>query len=250
MIGIDVQVYPDVGRYPSLTFAIPINLASKVRAQLQTQSNGPAGIPGVEVQDVGPGLAVAIGLPRPAGALVNVVTPGTPAAASGLKPGDVITQIGDRTIARSAELAQYAAGLQPGTKTTLTLIRSQKPMTTEIIIGAAGEIQSAVQTPGAASNPGPAQSASAAPDRLGLTMHPLNNDEKRASDLPGGMMVDQVTGPAAAAGIRTGDIVLSLNGELIESREQASALEAKAKNGISVLIQRQHARRFVSVTLR
>ncbi|MBB5510357.1 trypsin-like peptidase domain-containing protein [Paraburkholderia atlantica] len=250
VIGIDVQVYPDVGRYPSLTFAIPINLASKVRAQLQTQSNGPAGIPGVEVQDVGPGLAVAIGLPRPAGALVNVVTPGTPAAASGLKSGDVITQIGDRTIARSAELAQYAAGLQPGTKTTLTLIRSQKPMTTEIIIGAAGEIQSAVQTPGAASNPGPAQSASAAPDRLGLTMHPLNNDEKRASDLPGGMMVDQVTGPAAAAGIRTGDIVLSLNGELIESREQASALEAKAKNGISVLIQRQHARRFVSVTLR
>ncbi|NUY35776.1 PDZ domain-containing protein [Paraburkholderia sp. JPY303] len=250
VIGIDVQVYPDVGRYPSLTFAIPINLASKVRAQLQTQSNGPAGIPGVEVQDVGPGLAVAIGLPRPAGALVNVVTPGTPAAASGLKPGDVITQIGDRTIARSAELAQYAAGLQPGTKTTLTLIRSQKPMTTEIIVGAAGEIQSAVQIPGAASNPGPAQSASAAPDRLGLTMHPLNNDEKRASDLPGGMMVDQVTGPAAAAGIRTGDIVLSLNGELIESREQASALEAKAKKGISVLIQRQNARRFVSVTLR
>ncbi|MGF6981187.1 serine protease Do [Paraburkholderia atlantica] len=250
VIGIDVQVYPDVGRYPSLTFAIPINLASKVRAQLQTQSNGPAGIPGVEVQDVGPGLAVAIGLPRPAGALVNIVTPGTPAAASGLKPGDVITQIGDRTIARSAELAQYAAGLQPGTKTTLTLIRSQKPMTTEIIVGAAGEIQSAVQIPGAASNPGPAQTASAAPDRLGLTMHPLNNDEKRASDLPGGMMVDQVTGPAAAAGIRTGDIVLSLNGELIESREQASALEAKAKKGISVLIQRQNARRFVSVTLR
>ncbi|MEX3813982.1 trypsin-like peptidase domain-containing protein [Paraburkholderia sp. BR13439] len=250
VIGIDVQVYPDAERYPSLTFAIPINSANKVRAQLQTQSNGPAGILGVEVQDVGAGLAVAIGLQRPAGALVNVVTPGTPAAASGIRPGDVIMQIGDRTIARSAELSQYAAGLQPGTKTTLTLIRSRKPMTIEIIVGAPGATPSAVQTPDAASNPPPAQSASAAPDRLGLTMHPLNNDEKRANDLPEGMMVDQVTGPAATAGIRTGDIVLSFNGELIESREQASAVEEKAKKAISVLIQRQNARRFVSVTLR
>ncbi|RZF26227.1 PDZ domain-containing protein [Paraburkholderia sp. UYCP14C] len=250
VIGIDVQVYPDVGRYPSLTFAIPIKLANKVRAQLQTQSNGPGGIPGVDVQDVGPGLAVAIGLPRPAGALVNAVAPGTPAAASGLKPGDVITKIGDRTIDRSAELTQYAAGLQPGTKTTLTLIRSRKPMTTEIIVGSAGEPQSAVQTPAAASNPGPAQSASTASDRLGLTMHPLTDDEKRASDLPEGMMVDAVTGPAASAGIHTGDIVLSLDGELIESGEQAGAVEAKAKKGISVLIQRQNARRFVSVPLK
>ncbi|EEA01242.1 peptidase S1 and S6 chymotrypsin/Hap [Burkholderia sp. H160] len=250
VIGIDVQVYPDAGRYPSLSFAIPINLANKVRAQLQTRSKGPAGILGVDVQDVGPGMAVALGLPRPSGALVNAVTRGSPAAESGVKPGDVITQIGDKTIDRSAELAQYAAGLQPGTKTMLTLIRGRVPMATEIIVGASGKTQSAVPSPGAAPNPAPAQSASTASDRLGLTMHPLNDDEKRASDLPGGMMVDDVTGPAASAGIRTGDIVLSLNDELIESSAQASAAEAKAKKGISVLIQRQNVRGFVSVPLK
>jgi S1-C subfamily serine protease len=103
VVGIDVQIYADSDRSPSLAFAIPINLATKVRAQAQasqaSQATSPGGL-GLEVQDVGPGLAVAFGLPRPAGALVNSVQPGTSAAASGLKPGDVIIRIGDKTIDR------------------------------------------------------------------------------------------------------------------------------------------------------
>ena len=76
VVGIDVQIYADSDRSPSLAFAIPINMAAKVRSQVQAaQATSPGGL-GVEVQDVGPGLAVAFGLPRPAGALVNSVAPG------------------------------------------------------------------------------------------------------------------------------------------------------------------------------
>lgn len=238
VVGIDVQIYADSDRYPSLTFAIPINLATRVRAQLQSQRPISPGGLGVEVQDVGPGLAAAFGLPRPAGALVNSVEPGTPAAASGLKPGDVIVQIGDKTIDRSAELVEEAAGLQPGTKTTLRLIRNRRTMTVTVMVGASGE------------NAGTRQNEGSAADRLGLAMHPLSEGERRTTGLAVGLMVDGVHGPAARAGIQPGDIVLSLNGNLVETQEQVAALEAKAGKGMAVLIQRNNARSFVSVELR
>ncbi|MEA3098572.1 trypsin-like peptidase domain-containing protein [Caballeronia mineralivorans] len=238
VVGIDVQIYADAERYRSLTFAIPINLANKVLAQLQTRRNVSGGSLGMEVQDVGPGLAVALGLPRPAGALVNSVEPGTPAAASGLKPGDVIVQIGDKTIDRSAELVEDAADLQTGTKITLKLIRNRKPMTISVMAGASGE------------TPGARQNEDGAADRLGLIIHPLSEDERRASGLAVGLMVDGVSGPAASAGIQPGDIILSLNDTLVESQEQVATLEAKAGKVIAVLIQRHNARSFVSVKLR
>lgn len=239
VIGIDVQVYSDSDRYTSLTFAIPISVATKVRSQLQTQRKVSPGGLGVEVQDIGPGLAVAFGLPRPAGALVNSVAPGTPAAAMGIKPGDVIVQFGDKTIDRSAELVEDAAGLQPGTKITLRLFRNRRPVTMTVTVGTSGESPSARQNEGGATT-----------DRLGLIMHPLSEGERRASGLAVGLMVDEVHGPAASAGIQPGDIVLSLNGTLVESQEQVAALEAKAAKGIAVLIQRNNARSFVSVELR
>ena len=240
VVGIDVQIYADAERYRSLTFAIPINLANKVLAQLQTRRNVSGGSLGMEVQDVGPGLAVALGLPRPAGALVNSVEPGTPAAASGLKPGDVIVQIGDKTIDRSAELVEHAADLQPGMKITLKLIRNRKPMTMtmSVMAGASGE------------TPGARQNEDGAPDRLGLIIHPLSEGERRASGLAVGLMVDGVSGPAASAGIQPGDIIVSLNDTLVESQEQVATLEAKAGKVIAVLIQRHNARSFVSVKLR
>ncbi|MGF6754302.1 trypsin-like peptidase domain-containing protein [Paraburkholderia sp. GAS42] len=235
VIGIDVQIYADSDSHPSLTFAIPINLAAKVRSQvLALHATSPGGL-GVEVQDVGPGLAVAFGLPRPAGALVNSVAPGTPAASSGLKPGDVIVQIGDKTIDRSAELGEAASDLLPGTKTTLRLIRNRKPMTTTVMVGASAESPQARQTEGGAT------------DRLGLILHPLSQDELHAHDLAVGLMVDGVDGPAASAGIQPGDIVLSLNGTLVETQAEVTALEAKAGKEIAVLIQRNNARSFVSV---
>ena len=240
VVGIAVEIYSGADRYPGLTFAIPINLVTKVRAQAQAQRKAPAGSFGLEVQDVGPGLAAAFGLPRPAGALVNSVEPGTPAAAIGLKPGDVIVRIGNKAIGSSAELAEDAAALQPGTRTSLRIVRNRRPLTLPVTVGVGAFGESA----------GPEPAAAGTGDRLGLTMHPLTDDERRTTDLAVGMMVDEVHGPAASAGIQPGDVVLELNDTLIETPDQVSALEAKSGKVVAVLIQRNNARKFVSVTLR
>ncbi|MCA8273992.1 trypsin-like peptidase domain-containing protein [Burkholderia sp. AU30280] len=265
VIGIAVQVYTGTDRYASTTFAIPIAFAAKVRAQLQKQMQAqaqPSQAPdassgnalGVDVQDVGIGLAAAFGLPRPAGALVNGVAPGSPAAAAGVRPGDVIVKLGDKTIGRSAELNDLAAALPPGQKASLRLIRNRAPVMLTITGAdeAAGNAGTAVgmAAPKGAARTGPGAGAGDGGDRLGLTMHALNDDERRSTGLAVGMMVDAVHGPAARAGIQPGDVVLELNDTLLETPDDIQSLEASGGSVIAVLIQRNNARRFVSVHAR
>ncbi|MEK2604039.1 trypsin-like peptidase domain-containing protein [Burkholderia arboris] len=265
VIGIAVQVYTGADRYATTTFAIPIAFAAKVRAQLQAQQQAqmhaqqapapgasPGNAFGVDVQDVGVGLAAAFGLPRPAGALVNGVAPGSPAAAAGLKPGDVIVKLGDKAIGRSAELNDLAAALPPGEKAPLRVIRNRAPVMLTITgadeaAGTAGAA-AGMAAPALAARPGPA--AGDRGDRLGLTMHALSDDERRSTGLAVGMMVDAVHGPAASAGIQPGDVVLELNDTLLETPDDVQSLEASGGSVIAVLIQRNNARKFVSVRAR
>ncbi|MCA8301941.1 trypsin-like peptidase domain-containing protein [Burkholderia seminalis] len=268
VIGIAVQVYTGNDRYASMTFAIPIAFAAKVRAQWQAQQQAQmqaqqvqASAPGassgnafgVDVQDVGVGLAAAFGLPRPAGALVNGVAPGSPAAAAGLKPGDVIVKFGDKAIGRSAELNDLAAALPPGEKAPLRVIRNRAPVMLTITgaddaAGNAPAATAGMAAPKAAARSGPG--AGDRGDRLGLTMHALSDDERRSTGLAVGMMVDAVHGPAASAGIQPGDVVLELNDTLLETPDDVQSLEASGGNVIAVLIQRNNARKFVSVRAR
>ncbi|MDN8008330.1 trypsin-like peptidase domain-containing protein [Burkholderia multivorans] len=483
VVGIAMQVYTGADRYASLTFAIPIALSAKLRAQLQPPAQAARGSGanalGLDVQDVGAGLAAALGLPRASGALVDGVEAGSPAAVAGVRAGDVIVQFGDRPVAGAAELNDLAATLAPGEQAPMRLIRNRAPVVLTVAVnddaganavgadgvtgvagasggedesGAAGSGANglgmagsrtagaaatnlraagsgAVRAAGAgsgtvgsrvagsnAADPGagpsaarssvthsgaggsgvagsgvarsgttrsvaagagaagsstarpvaadsgaagagsagssttrsvaagsraagagaasssttrsaaagaagsgaaglgaagvgaaglgsagsgatdagapalraagtagedgddvvpaatatraaPAMHTAAAPvgtatvtrtaarppqhgDRLGLTMHPLTDDERRSTGLPVGMMVDAVRGPAARAGIEPGDVVLELNDTLLESPADVPALEANGGDVIAVLIQRNHARRFVSVRVR
>nr|WP_254208185.1 trypsin-like peptidase domain-containing protein [Burkholderia multivorans] len=462
VVGIAMQVYTGADRYASLTFAIPIALSAKLRAQLQPPAQAARGSGanalGLDVQDVGAGLAAALGLPRASGALVDGVEAGSPAAVAGVRAGDVIVQFGDRPVAGAAELNDLAATLAPGEQAPMRLIRNRAPVVLTVAVnddrganavgadgvtgvagGSGGEdesgatglganglgmagsrtggaraagagtagaaathlhaagsgavratgagpdtagsrvvrsnadrgagqsaARSSVTRPGAAGSAAassgttrpvaggsgaagagsagsstsrsvaagsraagasaasssatrlaaagaagvgaaglgsagsgatdagapalraagtagedgddvvpaatatraaPAMQTAAAPvgtatvtrtaarppqhgDRLGLTMHPLTDDERRSTGLPVGMMVDAVRGPAARAGIEPGDVVLELNDTLLESPADVPALEANGGDVIAVLIQRNHARRFVSVRMR
>ena|GEM_PF-54295 len=322
VIGIDVQLYADNGPYDGLTFAIPIEAAKQFRAQLQAARNasapataadpGSAGNAGsarttetfgMQVEDVSPGMAAALGLPHPGGALVDAVEPGSPAAAAGVSPGDVILQVGDKPIDRAATLAEQLAAVPPATRTSLAVIRNHQPAqaaftntaaeaqstqptqatqkthaTKPIRVAQAAQPSTPVNTTAVAAvaaaptaanaantndvkamktamtkaSPQPAVAAATdhVADRLGLITHALTEEEKQATGLPLGLMVENSIGPAAKAGVRPGDVVLTLDETLVETQDQAAALEAKATNSMEVLIQRNHARSFVAVKLR
>jgi S1-C subfamily serine protease len=253
-IGVAVQIYADTGRYRSLTLAIPIDAVLRLRAQLQGQGKLAGGSLGIQTQDVDAGLAAAFGLPRAGGALVTAVAPTTHgAAASGLKAGDVITRINGKAVDHPADLTDYVAALQPGTKVALTVVRNKRPMPLTAIVVArptdAGATNGASATAVASSVSTNAIERNVL-EHLGLAVHALSDYERRTTGLPAGVMVDSATGAAAGAGIQAGDIILSVNSEPVNTRDGLETSIARGGKEVALLIQRDTGRSFISLTVK
>ncbi|SDD60583.1 serine protease Do [Cupriavidus sp. YR651] len=238
VIGINSQIYSQTGGYQGLSFAIPINVATKVQEQLVAHGKVTRGRLGIAVQEVNQALAQSFNLPKPTGALVNSVEPDSPAAKAGLKPGDVIVQLGDDVIDHSGDLPEHVADIQPGTQTQLKVIRKGEPMTLTVKVGTAKEDAVAQKASGREAG-----------GRLGLAVRPLTPAEKRDSGIDGGLVVEDVAGPAARVGIQPGDVILSLNGTPISSADQLRALVSKSGKQVALLVQRDDARIFIPLDL-
>ncbi|ALD93650.1 periplasmic protease [Cupriavidus gilardii CR3] len=238
VIGINSQIYSRTGGYQGLSFAIPIDVATKVQQQLVAHGKVTRGRLGIGVQEVNQALAQSFGLPKPAGALVNTVEPDGPAAKAGLKPGDVIVQIGDDTVDRSTDLPEHVADLKPGTETTLKVVREGKPVTLTVKVGAANEQSVAQKSEGAESG-----------GKLGLAVRPLSPAEQRESGIAGGLVVEGASGPAARVGIQPGDVILAFNGTPIKSVEQLRTMVSKAGKEVALLVQRDDTQLFVPIEL-
>jgi len=238
VIGINSQIYSQTGGYQGLSFAIPINVATKIEQQLVAHGKVTRGRLGISVQEVNQALAQSFGLPKPSGALVNSVEVDSPAAKAGLKPGDVIVQLDNEVIDHSGDLPEHVADIKPGTDTSLKIIRKGQPMTLSVKVGAAKE-ESVAQKGG----------DNQAGGRLGLAVRQLTPAEKRQSGIEGGLVVEDVAGPAARVGIQPGDVILSLNGTPIGSADQLRALVAKSGKQVALLVQRDEARIFIPLDL-
>ena len=236
VIGINTQIYTETGGYEGLSFAIPIDTAMHVESDLVAHGSVTRGRLGVSIQDVDQGLATAFGLPRVAGALVSSVEPGSPAAAAGIRSGDVVTQVGDVKIDGSAELTTVIADLKPGTVTTLGLYRHGTPQTVSVKIG---QLKEATVQGTLAQQKG----------ELGLKVRRLGKDEANASGVTGGLLVEQSSGAAAQAGIEPGDVILSVNGVAVTTPQQLRSLVSHAGKQVALLILRDGTRVFVAVDI-
>jgi serine protease Do len=239
VIGINSQIYSRTGGYQGLSFAIPIDVALKVEQQLLETGKVSRGRLGVAVQDLNQALAESFGLAKPEGALVDKVPGDGPAAQAGLKPGDVILALNGAPIRDSRELPPLVADLKPGSEAKLTLWRNGHAQDVALRVG---ELEDEAQ---AAAEP----SEEAARGRLGLAVRPLSPEEHRRSDIKGGLVVEQVAGPAARAGIEPGDVVLAVNGQPVAAPEQLRELAAKAGKHLALLVQRGDTAMYVPLDL-
>ncbi len=237
VIGINSQIYSRSGGYQGLSFAIPIDLAMRVERQIVTNGKVQRGRLGVAIQEVNQSLADSFGLKKPAGALVSSVEKESPAAKAGLEPGDVILAINGKDITASGELPAIVSGMAPGESAKLQVWRSGNTRQIDVKVGQFSDDQVAS-----------AEQPEAAKGRLGGVVRPLTPEEKRRTDASG-VVVQDVAGAAAKAGIKAGDIVLSVNGERITGTEQLRELVTKAGKRIAVLVERGESRIFIPVDL-
>lgn len=238
VIGINSQIYSRSGGYQGLAFAIPIDVALKIKDQIVATGSAQHARLGVTVQDLTQPLADSFGLKRPDGALISGVSPDSAAAKAGLKSGDVVTAVNGEPIVRSGELSSRIGLSTPGEQVTLTVWRDKQPRE---IAATLGKIEPEGRQAAAA--------GAVEPGKLGLALRPMTAEEKRESRIEQGMVVQDAAGPAARAGIRSGDVLLSINGKPTGSMEQIrEVLDSKPKN-VALLVERDGNRLFVPVNL-
>jgi serine protease Do len=238
VIGINSQIYSASGGYQGISFAIPIDVASKVKDQLVATGKVTRGRIGVVVQEVTQDLADSFGLKKPQGALVSAVEKGGPAEKAGIEPGDVIIAFDGKTIDRSADLPVLVNDVRPGQRTRLEVVRKGAGKSLDVTVGEFKEPKTAASERDGASQ-----------GKLGLAVRPLDADEAREAGVKGGVVVEAVSGPAARAGLMQGDVILSVNGAPVKGVEDLRAAAAKAGKSVAVLVQRDNAKIFVPINL-
>ena len=238
VIGINSQIFSRSGGFQGLAFAIPIDVALNVKEQIVTHGKVSHGRLGVTVQEVNQSLAENFGLPSPAGALVSSVQKGGPGASAGLEPGDVILKFNGEPVAKSSDLPPKVAAVKPGATVALEVWRDGKARSVNATIGEREPVKTA-----AADRPDASQG------KLGVVVRPLSPEEQRESKLAGGVVVEDVAGAAAKAGVRPGDVIVSVNRTAVKDPAQLKELVAGAGKTVALLIQRDDQRIFLPVPL-
>jgi serine protease Do len=235
VIGINSQIYSRTGGYQGLAFAIPMEVATRIKDQLVSTGRVERGRIGVAIQEVTQPLAKSFGLDRPAGALVSTVEEGGPAARAGVEPGDVILSVNGRQIERSSELPPVIADIRPGESARVELWRNGARRELSLKVGAL--------TSDKVSRAEPDEQ----PGRLGVAVRPLSAEERKALKLANGLVVERSTGAAEKAGIQEGDVIVSVNGNPVKDITQLKSLVAKAGGQVALLVQRGDGRIYIPV---
>ena len=211
-----------------LSFAIPIDVAMDVTEQLRSTGKVSRGRIGVVIQEVTKELAESFGLSKPTGALINSVEKGGPADKAGLEPSDVILKFDDKTVNSSSDLPRIVGSTKSGSKVTVQIWRKGATKDVTLTVGEIPSDEKAAQRSG--------KRGKAPESRLGMALSDLTADQRRELGIRGGILVEDVQGNAARAGIRRGDIILAVNNHDVKSVEQFNQLLNKFEKGRSIAL--------------
>ncbi|MEE4249556.1 MAG: DegQ family serine endoprotease [Alcanivoracaceae bacterium] len=243
VIGINSQIVSRNGGFMGLSFSIPIDMAMEVVAQLKDKGRVSRGWLGVLIQPVDRELAESFGLEKPAGALVSQVMADSPAEKAGFQVGDVVVEFNGEEIGHSGQLPQVVGLLAPGTRAEVVVVRDGKRKTLKVTVeelpeDLAGQPAANPKAPGAAT--------------LGLSVEAMSEEQLGALGLEHGVQVVEVAdGAAVKAGIRRGDVLVSLNNQPLKDPQALASVDADLPEGavVPVLLHRDGSPRFLALRL-
>ena len=207
LVGINTAIFSGRGGNIGIGFAIPINMARQIMDQLLTHGEIQRGRIGVQIQDLIPDLAEALGTSHERGAVVAQVIPGTPAEAAGIQIGDVIVEMNGEPVVGSSDLRNKVGLLRVGDAVRLTIERDGKPMTIELAVGESSEVALGA--------------GSQVPQLKGVVLGPLTSSSPLYEEVEGVLVVEvEVDTPAWNAGLREGDVIVEVNRREVKSTDE------------------------------
>lgn len=241
VIGINSQIYSQTGGYQGLSFAIPIDVAFRIKDQIVTTGKVQHAKLGIVIQEVNQAFADSFNLTSPEGALVSNVERGGAADKAGLKSGDVIRKLNGQPIIASGDLPAMMSTSKPGDRVVLDVWRDGKIVQIPARLGNASDKVAAAETE--------AVPSADAGSKLGLSLRPLEPVEKRQSGIASGLVIEDAGGAALNAGVQPGDVLLSVNGRPVNSVAQVRDVVGKSTKSVALLIQRGGDRIFIPVRI-
>lgn len=231
VVGINSQIYSPSGAFAGISFAIPMDEATRVADQLRSGGKVIRGRIGVGIGAVSDDVAEALKLGKAQGAVVQSIEPDTPADKAGLEVGDVIVKVDGRIVDKPGDLSRMIAGTKPGTAVTLDIWRRGQPKSVKLTVAQAPDDRSAAER----ETPAPA-----AQSPLGLAVTDLTAAQRRDLKIKGGVRVQEASGAAARAGLREGDVILQIDNQEVTSAAQFNTVAGKldGKRPVSVLVRR------------
>ena len=247
VVGINSQIYSRSGGYMGVSFAIPIDVAMQIQAQLRSSGKVNRGRIGVAIQEVTKELADTFGLPKPQGALVASVEKGAPAEKAGIEAGDVILKFDGKAVAQSSDLPRIVGSTAPGAKAVVQVWR--KGATRDLTVAVA-------EMPDDKGESRPRRGGGidkGTPNKLGLMLSEPLAEQRRQLGIDHGLVVEDVRNGGARTDLRPGDIIMALVSKGaqtdIRSIEQFNGLLSKfdKSSTITLLVRRGDSQTFITI---
>ena len=225
LIGINTAMFSQSGGNIGIGFAIPINMAKAVMSQLIQHGSIQRGVLGVQIQDLTPELAAAIGTNTTYGAIVSQVIASSAASKAGIKAGDIIVAVNAKTIRNSSSLRNTIGLKRPGDSVKLNIIRVDEELTITAIIGGPQSISS-IETNNAYSSVFEGQKLHSS----------LKGSNLGQSSNGQGIQVLEVKPQSSAwrSGLRADDIIVAINRLPVNSLSDLKKLSKKLRQKKSV----------------
>ncbi|MEP6715380.1 MAG: Do family serine endopeptidase [Terriglobia bacterium] len=235
VVGINTMIASRSGGYQGIGFAMPINTAAKVYNEIIKQGRVTRGSIGISLEETNESSLKVYGAPH--GVLVRTVTPDSPGDKAGIHEQDVITSIGNKPVHKSQDVIDMISESPIGSTVKMGIVRDRKPETLSVMVGDRTKVWASLyggQTP-AESDAAP----SATQMKFGMSVQDLRQADKDQAGLKvkGGVMITSVEPGTFAedVGLQKGDVIVEMNRQAINGRDDVRRIQATLKPGDPVL---------------